>query len=84
MSGSVGGRPFRIGEVVDGRVEEVLDATELIIALDGHLMRVQNETRKPLKKGEAVKLVVSATAPLAFRLYVRKSGRSDGHLDVVT
>ena len=82
MSASL--RAFRIGEVVDGRVEDVLDAAELIIALDGQLLRVQNETRKPFAKGQTVKLIVSATAPLAFRLYVHKSGRQDGHLDVVT
>lgn len=82
MSASV--RQFRIGELVDGRVEEVLDRQTLIIALDGELMRVQNETRQPFKVGQTVTLVVTATAPLAFRLHVRKSGRRDGHLDVVT
>lgn len=82
MSASL--RLFRIGELVDGRVEEVLDRYTLIIALDGQLMRVQNETGRPFKVGQIVTLVVSATAPLAFRLHIRKSGRRDGHLDVVT
>lgn len=82
MSGYL--REFRTGELVDGRIEEVLDGGELIIALDGKLLRVQNETRQALQVGQTVKLVVSATAPLAFRLFVRKSGRRDGHLDVLT
>ncbi|MES2964952.1 MAG: hypothetical protein V4760_13765 [Bdellovibrionota bacterium] len=77
-------RTFQVGELVDGSVEELLDEHELIISLGGQLMRVQNETRRNLKVGQTVTLVVSALAPLAFRLYVRKSGRRDGHLDVMT
>ncbi|MEK7355658.1 MAG: hypothetical protein AAB250_04375 [Bdellovibrionota bacterium] len=82
MSASL--RQFQIGELVDGRIEEVLERAELIISLDGQLLRVQNETRQAMRVGQMVKLVVSATAPLAFKLYIRKSGRRDGHLDVVT
>lgn len=82
MPGSL--HQFRIGELVDGRIEEVLDRHDLIIAVDGQLLRVHNETRQKLMAGQTVKLVVSATAPLAFRLHIRKTGRRDGHLDVVT
>lgn len=84
MSGYSRTHNFRIGELVDGRIEELLDGHELIIAVEGQLLRVQNETRQALAVGQMVKLVVSAMAPLAFRLHVRKSGRRDGHLDVLT
>ena len=73
---------LEIGDVVRAQVAEVLDAGQVIISLHGDLARAANETRRVLKEGDSVKLRVSATNPLAFR--VVEDERRHGRLDIVT
>ena len=76
---------LQLNDRIDGRVEEILDIDQLIISIEGDLLRVQNETRRPLKVGEVVNLIVASTSPLLFRLAPpRRSARVNGHLDITT
>ncbi len=71
-----------VGDVVEAQVTEILDSSQLIISLHGDLARAHNETRRLLVVGEIVKLRVSATSPLRFR--VVENERHFGRLDIVT
>lgn len=74
---------LKLGDRVLARVEEVLSDGDIIICLGGDLLRVSNETRRNLKAGEQVSVVVKALRPLRFQLQAdRSEQRRKGHLDV--
>jgi hypothetical protein len=72
-------RDLKFGDRLRGKVAEILSGDEVLISFAGDLIRVRNETSRPLVYGQAVTVVVTAVAPLRFQLI---SGRRDGHLDV--
>ena len=73
---------LQIGDVVQAEVAEVLDSAQIIISLYGDLARAQNETQRVLRVGDTVRLRVSATSPLQFRVVADE--RKFGRLDIVT
>ncbi len=76
-------RELKLGESVTGRVEELLPASDLLICINGDLLIVHNETRKPFRVGDFVTLQVCATQPLKFRFIEdRSEQRRRGHLDL--
>ncbi len=73
---------LEIGDVVQAQVAEVLDSSQIVISLHGDLARAQNETQRTLLVGDVVRLRVSATSPLQFRVVADE--RKFGRLDIVT
>lgn len=70
---------LQAGDRLKGQVEEILPGGDVIICFSGDLIRVHNETRRPLKVGESVVVTVAAVNPLRFQIQM---GKSRGHLDV--
>jgi hypothetical protein len=76
-------RGLRVGESVFARIAELLPGDELLISFDGDLLRVHNETRRALRVGDEVTLIVKAVKPLRFQLALERSEqRRKGRLDV--
>jgi hypothetical protein len=74
---------LKLGDTLTGRIEELLPGNELLLNFSGDLLRVHNETKRPLQVGEAVAVVVKAIDPLRFQLMPDRSElRRRGHLDV--
>lgn len=74
---------LKIGQSLEGRVAEILPDDGLIISFAGDLIRVSNETHRPLKTGDHVTVAVRATGPLRFQLLPeRAEQRRRGRLDV--
>ena len=71
-----------VGDVVKAQVTEVLDDTQVIISLQGDLIRAENETGRRLRTGEVVTMRVASTTPLLLR--ITESERRQGRLDIVT
>lgn len=77
----------RLGMELSGQVLEILDTRELILRVfvdaQPELIRVANESRQTLRRGDRVRLRVTAVEPIQFQ-YVEDSRtqRSRGHLDV--
>lgn len=76
-------RDLQIGESLQGRVAEVLSESDVIISFDGDLLRVHNETRRPLRVGDTVTCIVRAIQPLRFQLIQeREEQKRRGRIDV--
>lgn len=76
-------RDLKLGDTLDGRITELLPNDEMIVSFGGDLMRVHNETRRPLSEGQVVTLVVKALDPLRFHLQPDiHEQRRKGHLDL--
>lgn len=76
-------KDLQIGESLSGRVAEVLSDGDFILSFSGDLLRVHNETRRPLKIGDPVTVIVKAVDPLRFQLIPERSEqRRRGRLDV--
>lgn len=76
-------RDLKLGESLNGQVEEILSGDDLLINFGGDLLRVHNETRRPLRIGDSVTVVVRALEPLRFQLLEERSEqRRRGHLDL--
>ena len=75
---------LKLGETIKGIVDDVLPGNELLINFNGDLIRVSNETRKPVKRGQLIELIVTAVSPLQFRLasHPKKAGRPKIDLSV--
>lgn len=74
---------LKIGQSLEGRVAEILPEGELIISFAGDLIRVSNETRRQLRRGDPVTVAVRATEPLRFQLLPeRTEQKRRGRLDV--
>lgn len=69
-------RKLKVGDGIAGVVVEVLPAGDLIVSIDGDLLRVANETREPLQPGDHVPLSVVAVQPLRFVLLADKEASS--------
>ena len=76
-------RDLKLGDSVNGRVVELLPGGELLISLQGDLLRVANESRRSFKVDDPVTLLVKAILPLKFQLVdERYEQRRKGHLDL--
>lgn len=74
---------LKLGESLLGTVVELLPGDELLMSFSGDLVRVHNETKRELKVGERVTVVVTAVSPPRFRLpSERKDRRRRGGIDV--
>jgi hypothetical protein len=71
---------FSKGEMILGEVVEVLSSRDLILQVEGHLIRVKNASTKKATKGQAIELIVNSVDPLRFELAHRGSSRL--HLNV--
>ena len=68
----------RLGEHILGQICECLNNDDYIVAFDGDLLRVHNETQEKWQVGDQVNLLVVSLTPLRFRM-----SRGLGHkLDV--
>lgn len=83
-------RVFRRGDQVEATVVEIVDESEFIIRYDGdvddlgaRLLRLKNESRRSLQKGDQVWLRVLEVEPLRFQLVEPlNEQRRRGRLDV--
>ena len=76
-------RGLQIGQSVRAKVTELLPGDDLLISFDGDLLRVHNETRRALRVGDEVVLIVKAVRPLRFQLAPERSEqRLRGRIDV--
>jgi hypothetical protein len=74
---------LRRNQEVWALVEEILVHDEVVINFSGDLIRVQNQTGRPLRTGQRVLLQVQSLEPLGFKLLSRSlKVRSPQHLDV--
>jgi hypothetical protein len=72
---------LKLGEIVVATVIDNLPDYELLLDVTGDLIRVANETRKPILKGTRIQLRVTAIQPLQFRLIDRRQQRRRGRID---
>lgn len=59
---------IQIGQKVIGQVEEIQITGHLIVAFNGDLIRVMNNSEKSFKSGDQLDLYVWSVKPLEFRL----------------
>jgi hypothetical protein len=59
---------FRLGDVVRAKVVDVIPPEHFIIEFYGDLLRVKNQSRRRLKKGQSIQLRVRAVQPLEFQV----------------
>lgn len=60
------------GDQLKATVEEVISSTDLIVAVDGILYGVQNQTGSRLNRGDEIQLIVRRESPLEFQLLSRE------------
>ena len=65
---------FNMGEKVEGTVTSVERLRVLIVNVQGHYLKVANETDQYFFIGQTVLLSVIKTDPLIFRFHGRASG----------
>lgn len=63
------------GDIVYGKVTEVLSPRDLIVSLDGELLRVANATGKSYVVHEEIRLIVEGLRPLQFKLAPNRFGQ---------
>ncbi len=59
---------LKLGDLVQGRVEEVMLSDDVLINFGGNLLRVHNETKRPFREGDSVTLIVKTVDPIRFQL----------------
>jgi hypothetical protein len=82
-------RDWQRGETVNATVAEILDQTEIILRFGGgpdepasQIMRVANQTGRPLAVGERLLMRVIEVEPLRFRYIDPIEQRRRGRIDV--
>ena len=60
------------GQILIATIDEVLSATEMICAIQGQLLRIQNRSGQLLRKGEPIRLQVINLQPLQFQVFDEK------------
>ena len=66
----------RIGSIVTAAVVEIVGPDEVIVSIDGQLLRVVDKTLKLVRSTKKIDLVVVRVKPLAFKFaHAQKSGR---------
>lgn len=63
---------FQRGDQLNATVEEVINSTDLIVAVAGVLYGVQNQTGSRFNKGDQIQLIVRRESPLEFQLLSRE------------
>lgn len=63
----------QLGQEFTAKVVDKNTPLELIVSLDGALLRVINHTNLQIEVGDKVKLVVSQVKPVQFSLDLKKS-----------
>lgn len=59
---------LRLGERCSAQVVERLSSSEYIVAVDGQLMRVQNQTKNVWRQNDFVDLILISLNPMTFRM----------------
>lgn len=59
---------FKLGQVIEGTVEEINRDDSLIVNFAGDLLRVVNRSGMRVSVGSSVSLVVTGIQPLKFQL----------------
>ncbi len=67
---------LKLGEAVRVQVVDTLPGNELVITLDGDLIRVANESDREIYPGEMIELIVTALKPLQFRVAIHAVGKA--------
>lgn len=66
-----------------GKVVENLPDGGIIMSFEGRLLRVQNETSRPLHVGQIVSVIVKAIEPMRLQVIAdRQEQRRRGRIDV--
>lgn len=73
---------LKIGETITVTIKEVLDDSYLIVSLEGHLLRIHNETGQSFELEEQIKLRVRTIRPLSFR-WAQSVDSGEGYSQVV-
>lgn len=74
---------LQLNQSLRGSVIEILSEDELLMSFNGALVRVHNETRRPMKVGQVISVIVKAIEPVRLQLLEdRRSQRRRGHIDV--
>jgi hypothetical protein len=74
---------LKLGDLVQGRVEEVMLSDDVLINFGGNLLRVHNETKRPFREGDPVTLIVKAVDPIRFQLLPERGDqRRRGVIDI--
>jgi hypothetical protein len=60
---------LQFGDVIEAVVTEILSEDEVIMSFKGDLLRVQNQSLKPLELGQKINCRVSAVDPLRFEIF---------------
>ena len=63
----------KIGQIVEGLVEDIISHEYLIINFKGDLIRVKNSTQRTFHKGDNIRLEVTGLNPLEFQVPVNRS-----------
>jgi hypothetical protein len=64
---------IKIGQIVEGTVEEVISSQYLIINFYGDLIRAKNSTQRHFQKGDSIRLEVTGLNPLEFQVPVYRA-----------
>jgi len=67
---------LRIGDKVWAQVLELLSNEEMIVNFNGDLIRVRNESQKPLYVGDKVLVQAVAIRPLQFQIVSEQKDRA--------
>ena len=59
---------YSVGQIIECEIVEAVSTNEFIVSLYGTLIRVRNKTPKGLKPKQKIKLCVTHTKPLSFKL----------------
>lgn len=58
---------FRLGDRIWAHIEECHPNGDILVEIDGQLIRVHNETQHRMRSGERLQLEVTTIDPLGFR-----------------
>jgi len=59
---------LQIGQVIQGKVTEILSEDEVIMSFAGDLLRVQNHSLGSFAAGQMLNCLVTSVDPLRFKL----------------
>jgi len=59
---------MQVGDKVLAEVEEIVGPLHLIVAIEGRLYRIRNETDRKYRRGEKLFLKVKSSSPVSFQV----------------
>lgn len=74
---------LKVGESISVTVKEILEDAYLIVSLEGHLLRIHNETGEDFEPEDQIRLRVRTVQPLSFRWAKREGAPQPGSYNQV-